>query len=266
MDLLAHLGKEVLYTLVLSMPRIIGAMTGLAFMGSSVLGGTLARNGVAAALAIIVYPVVSDQLATAGLSHLAFAGAAVKEFLLGMVIGTVLMVVFWGIQAVGDLIDNQRGATMASSFDPMVGEQTSPLALFMVQSLIAVFFCSGLFLVFLEGIYLSYEVWPVTSFWPSIDRHVVDFFVTQFTLISLLAVIVGGPVVIAMFFAELGLGFVGRFAPQLNVFFLSMPIKSAVAALVLILCWTLLILYFSERLEGTEAVGLLRGLWPPGES
>ena len=266
MDLLAHLSKEVFYTLVLSLPRIIGAMTALSFMGSNVLGGTLARNGVAAALSLIVYPVVSGQLSNAGLTHLAFAGAAVKEFLVGMLIGSVLMVVFWGIQAVGDFIDNQRGATMASSFDPMVGEQTSPLALFLVQCLIAVFFCTGLFMVFLHGVYQSYEVWPATSFWPKIDRHAVDFFVTQFTLISLLAVVVGGPVVIAMFFAELGLGFVGRFAPQLNVFFLSMPIKSAIAALVLILCWTPLILYFSERLGGVDVVDVLRQLQQPDES
>ena len=260
MDLLAHLGKEVFYTLVLSLPRIIGAMTALSFMGSNVLGGTLARNGVAAALSLIVYPVVSGQLSNADLTHLAFAGAAVKEFLVGMLIGSVLMVVFWGIQAVGDFIDNQRGATMASSFDPMVGEQTSPLALFMVESLIAVFFCTGLFMVFLHGIYLSYSIWPATSFWPHLDRQVVDFFVSQFALISLLAVVAGGPVVIAMFFSELGLGFVGRFAPQLNVFFLSMPIKSAIGVFVLIVCWATLILYFRDRLGGIEVVELLRRL------
>ena len=244
--------------MVLSMPRIIGALTALSFMSSSILGGTLARNGVAAALSVIVYPVVSEQLAEAGLTHLAFAAAAVKEFLLGMLIGSVFMVVFWGIQAVGDFIDNQRGATMASSFDPTLGEQASPLALFLVQSLIAVFFCTGLFTVFLHGIYLSYEVWPATSFWPSLDRQAVDFLVAQFALISLLAVVAGGPVVIAMFFSELGLGFVGRFAPQLNVFFLSMPIKSAVALLVLIVCWATLILYFRDRLGGIEVVELLR--------
>ena len=261
MDLLAHLGKEILYTMVLAMPRIVGAMTALSFLSSNMLGGRLARNGVAAALSIVVYPVVSDQLAHAGLAHLVFAAAAIKEFLLGMLIGSVFMVVFWGIQAVGDFIDNQRGATMASSFDPMVGEQTSPLALFMVQSLIAVFFCTGLFMVFLHGIYLSYSFWPATSFWPNVDRHVVDFFVSQFTLISLLAVVAGGPVVIAMFFSELGLGFVGRFAPQLNVFFLSMPIKSAIGIFVLIVCWATLILVFQDRLGGIEVVELLRRLY-----
>ena len=38
-----------------------------------------------------------------------------------------------------------------------------------------------------------------------------------------------------MFLATLGLGFVNRTAPQLNVFFLSMPIKSALGVAMLII-------------------------------
>lgn len=261
MYILVEVGKEVFVTMVMAMPRLLGAMTALSFLGPNILGGRLARNGVAAALAIVVFPVVSGQLAETDLPHWLYIAAAAKELLLGTLIGSVVMVVFWGIQAVGDFIDNQRGATLASTFDPTIGDQTSPLSLFMTQSLIAVFFCTGLFLVFLGGIYKSYEVWPATSFWPTMDRHVVDFLIVQFALISGLAVLVGGPVVVAMFFSELGLGFVGRFAPQLNVFFLSMPIKSAVAVLVLILFWATLIVYFRDLLADFDVVELLTHLY-----
>ena len=40
-------------------------------------------------------------------------------------------------------------------------------------------------------------------------------------------VVISAPVIIVMFLATLGLGLVNRTAPQLNVFFLSMPVKSA---------------------------------------
>jgi type III secretion protein T len=47
-------------------------------------------------------------------------------------------------------------------------------------------------------------------------------------------------VIVAMFISELGLALVSRFVPQLQVFFLAMPIKSALAFLVLVLyCTTL---------------------------
>lgn len=253
--------KEILYTMALAMPRIVGAMTALSFLGANVMGGALARNGVAAALAVLVYPIVADQVAAAGLSGLAFAGAAAKEFLIGMVIGSVVMVVFWCVQAVGNFIDNQRGATMASSMDPFVGEQSSPFGLFMTQSMVAVFFCTGLFNAFLGGLYRSYAMWPVTSFWPTMDLGVVTFFIAQFALIAQMAVLVGGPVVIAMFLAELGLGFISRFAPQLNVFFLSMPVKSGVACLMLVLFWSVLVVFFADMLREVNTPALLEELF-----
>ena len=254
MELLLGFVKEVLYTLSLAMPRIVGAMTVLAFMGPNVLGGPLSRNGIAAALSILVYPIVAEQIAEADLTALVLAGAAAKELLIGMLIGSVVMVVFWCIAAVGNFIDNQRGATMASSMDPLIGEQSSPLALFLTQSMIAVFFCTGLFNGFLGGIYKSYELWPATSFWPAVDMNIVTFFAGQFVLISQLALLVGGPVVIAMFLSEIGLGFISRFAPQLNVFFLSMPVKSAVAILMLALAWGVLIVFFSDRLRDLDVM------------
>jgi type III secretion protein T len=48
-------------------------------------------------------------------------------------------------------------------------------------------------------------------------------------------VIIASPVVVVMFLATLGLGFVNRTAPQLNVFFLSMPVKSALGIAFLII-------------------------------
>ncbi len=255
MDALVGPAKEILYTMALAMPRLVGAMTALSFLGSGVLGGALARNGIAAALALPLYPVVLAQIDAAGLTGLTFAAAAAKEFLLGLVIGMVVMVVFWCVQAVGNLIDNQRGATMASSMDPFVGEQSSPFGLFLTQSMVAVFFLTGLFEVFLAGIYRSYAMWPATSFWPALDRGVVDFFVAQFVLVSEMAVLVGGPVVVAMFLAELGLGFVSRFAPQLNVFFLSMPVKSGIACLMVLLFWSVVVLFFGDMLRDTDTLG-----------
>jgi type III secretion protein T len=47
--------------------------------------------------------------------------------------------------------------------------------------------------------------------------------------------LIAAPVIIIMFLATLGLGFVNRTAPQLNVFFLSMPVKSALGIAMLVI-------------------------------
>ena len=90
---------------------------------------------------------------------------------------------------------------------------------------------------------------------------VIGFFIAQFVLIAQMAVLVGGPVIIAMFLSELGLGFVSRFAPQLNVFFLSMPVKSGVATLMLVLFWGVMVVFFGDMLRELDVPDLLEKLF-----
>ena len=66
-----------------------------------------------------------------------------------------------------------------------------------------------------------------------------------------------------MFMVEFGLGLVGRFAPQLNVFFLAMPIKSGVAIFMLILLIGLIFEYFDEILIDSilDSYTILGEIW-----
>ena len=90
-------------------------------------------------------------------------------------------------------------------------------------------------LVFLGAIYASYSIWPVFpqsaagasplgfSFAPNTPVQILGSLDDMLRV----TVIISAPVIIVMFLATLGLGLVNRTAPQLNVFFLSMPVKSA---------------------------------------
>jgi len=73
--------------------------------------------------------------------------------------------------------------------------------------------------------------------------------------------VLAGPAVIAMFLSEFGLALVGRFAPNLQVFFMAMPIKSAVGILVLVLSMGL-ILGEMQPLTGLTIVNSVRA-WLP---
>jgi len=62
------------------------------------------------------------------------------------------------------------------------------------------------------------------------------------------------PAIVAMFLAELGLALVSRFTPQLQVFFLAMPIKSALALLVLVLYMSTLFEYAGDTVRGIPGI------------
>lgn len=87
----------------------------------------------------------------------------------------------------------------------------------------------------------------VGSFWPAFRLEQALSFLGQLDHMMYLAIVMSAPVILAMFLSELGLAMISRFAPQLQVFFLAMPIKSAVAMLVLAVYVPFLVEYLGRN-------------------
>lgn len=225
--------RPYLFALVLSLVRAYAFLS-----ASQILAPTavprLARQ---AAVLVIVIPVVPVNLAAAEAfdpSIPKFAVFFLKEYAIGFLLGYMVAWLFWAVQAAGAFIDNQRGAAIAASIDPLQGHETSPLGILFSQAFITYFFAIGGFLLVLDLIYQSYVSWPVTRGLPALTdlfpALVLEVFDTGMRLMFVLA----APVIAIMFLAELALAIVSRFAPQVQVFIIAMPIKSAIALLILI--------------------------------
>ena len=140
---------------------------------------------------------------------------------------------------------------MGEVFSPLNGAQVSTLGIFFTQIASTLFFVGGAVFVLLAALYMSYGIWPV--FTPGLSMSGEAPIVTLGAADDMLrtTVIISAPVIMVMFLATLGLGIVNRTAPQLNVFFLSMPVKSAlgIAFLVIYLPFVLdMLMYTSEDL------------------
>lgn len=246
--------QDLMPALILGMARMAAAFTLLPILGNQVLPGSL-RNGVIASLSLVLLPMHLAALPSPAPGAWELAGLALKEVLIGLVLGYLTAVFFWALESAGFFIDNQRGATMASSIDPLTGSQTSPLAILLIQVLNAVFFLGGGFLVFIGALYKSYQWWPLFTFFPSLEAAAFgELLMGQVNLLMSMAVLLAAPLLLPMFLAEFALALISRAAPQLSVFFLAMPIKSALANLLLVLYLGLLIGYFEERLAEIGAV------------
>jgi type III secretion protein T len=240
--------QRIVLVFTLCLPRIVAAFTIIPILSRQVLPGML-RTGVAASLALLIYPLVAATAPATELTLVSGAGVALKEVFIGLVIGYGAAILFWAIESVGFFIDNQRGSSMASSIDPLTGSQTSPLGILLTQAITAIFFVGGGFLVFLGALYDSYRLWPVFSFFPALNWDAIPYFLSLLDRLMALAVLLAAPIIIAMFMAEFGLGLISRFAPQLNVFFLAMPVKSAIGIFLLVLYASLLLRYFDDQLR-----------------
>jgi type III secretion protein T len=232
MELLAQY-KPLLLSLLLSMGRTYAFLAASQILAPSAVP-RLART---AAVLVLVAPLVPLNAAFArgfdpGVA--AFAALFAKEYAIGFLIGFLIAWLFWAVQAAGAFIDNQRGAAIASSIDPLQGHETSPLGILFSQAFLTYFFTIGGFLLVIDLLYSSFQVWPVTRGLPIVSEAVPSFFLGVMDSGMRLMFVLAAPIIALMFLAEFGLAIISRFAPQIQVFILAMPIKSAIAILILI--------------------------------
>ena len=219
---------------VLAMARIGGAFAVCPALTDSMIPG-VARRAATLGFAVLVIPFIHAGMPPGEPNVWMFGALALKEALIGFLIGFFAAIPFWIAENVGNFIDNQRGATMGEVYSPLSGAQVSTTGIFFTQLVSTIFFVGGAFFLFLGALYKSYAVWPVfaggITFTPDTPVQILG------ALDGMLktTVIIAAPVIIVMFLATLGLGLVNRTAPQLNVFFLSMPVKSALGLAMLIL-------------------------------
>lgn len=164
-----------------------------------------------------------------------------KESVLGLLIGMISSLPFYAATGIGYLVDNQRGMANAQADDPLSGEATSPLGSLMMETLIMVFIAGGGLAMFMQALLTSYAFWPPFSFWPDwTSLPLREMLLSQFSLYITTLFVLAFPMLLVCFLVDLGMGLMNRFAPQLNVFFLAMPIKSGLAMAVMVAYWGVL--------------------------
>lgn len=160
------------------------------------------------------------------------------EFLIGLFLAIPAALPFWIANVIGEIIDNQRGATISNTIDPSVGVEASPLSSFFLFITNVLFLISPGILLLIKSLNDSYILFPYASVY---DLHSFNFDVIYSLLdTSLFAGIVFVlPVLASMFITEVFLGILSRFSPQMNTFSLSLTVKSFIGI-------GTLFLYFSK--------------------
>lgn len=221
--------------IALTLPRIVSAFAVLPLMTSETMP-TLVRNSFYVSLAILVYPLAAAANPSTTIMHgTTWALVLGKEVFLGLLIGFCFGTVFWALGAAGSVIDTKTGLSMSTEMDPIAGQQTTITGVFLMQVATWLFMVSGAFMVFLDLLMSSYAIWPVASVLPPLRPGGMEFFVGQFNYLMTAVLVFSAPALVVLTLVDIALGLVNRYAQQLNVFSLAMPIKSWLSSWVLLL-------------------------------
>lgn len=216
------------------MARIGGAFAICPALTESMIPGT-ARRASILGFSVLLLPLILRDMPPGEPGLCLFLLIAIKEAIIGFIIGFFAAIPFWIAENIGNFIDNQRGATMGEVYSPLSGAQVSTIGIFFTQIVSTIFFIGGVVFIFLGALYKSYRLWPVFGQWLEFSSNSPALMLGTLDSMLKTTVVIAAPVIILMFLVTIGLGFVNRTAPQLNVFFLSMPIKSAMGIAMLII-------------------------------
>ena len=152
-----------------------------------------------------------------------FIVSLVLEFVVGAVLGFLVMLVFSAIQSAGSLIDLFGGFTLAQGFDPQLQINGAQFTRLFQMTALALLFASGGYQLIITGLANTFGAIPIGG---GMDLAVPLEAITAATGQMLLSALqIAGPLIVVLFLADAGLGLITRVAPALNAFALGFPVK-----------------------------------------
>jgi flagellar biosynthetic protein FliR len=191
----------------------------------------MVKIGLPITFAIILVPMVS-QLKLPVIDSIWVLGAlAIKEMLVGFIIGLFFAILFNAVRMGGNIIGYQIGLLIAQVMDPEANSSVSLVGEFLYVLALLIFLAIDGHHAILSAFSDSYKVVPVGvfNFAGSAGEMLIKYTAYAFTI----AIKLAAPVMITLFLTTVSLGVIARTVPQMNIFIVGLPLKIGIGFLVL---------------------------------
>jgi flagellar biosynthetic protein FliR len=207
-----------------------------------------ARLGIALALSLIVAPVVAQTLPGLPPDLIRLFLVVGGEVAIGLFIGATVRLLLSALHVAGVVIGFQTSLSNATFFDPANAQQGALIAAFMNVLGVLLIFAADLHHLMLAGLVDSYVVFRPGNLPPLGDfsEVAVRLLARSFDL----GLQIAAPFVVVGLVFYVGLGLLARLMPQIQVFFIAVPLQLALGFLVMALTLSAGMLWF---LDGFQA-------------
>lgn len=198
----------------------------------------------ALALTLILYPIVSKVFPSLPATPFGMITAVVSEVLIGLAIGFAVRMIVSALQFAGSVIAFQTGLAFAQNVDPANGVQNSLFSTFLSVLSVALIFATDMHHLLLSAIHDSYLLFKPGSALPTGDfaQVAVQTLSNGFRV----AIQLAGPFLAFGLIFYLGVGVLARLIPQVQVFFLAMPLNIMLGLTLFMLLLSTLMLWFLD--------------------
>lgn len=199
-------------------------------------------------MSMIVVPLMGGDVPVvlfSGILPLFLAGA--REILVGIFIGFFSACPFYVLQVAGRMIGTSMGLAMVSVLDPISQDEESIIGQFQILVGLWFFLYWNGHMLLVRAVSESFRLLPLGGMGLAVAsdmglaKWAGDLFVMSF-MVSI-------PFYGALLLADIGLGFLARTVPQMNVFILGLPIKIGLGIFLLMVLLPVMVEMLHDRIE-----------------
>jgi flagellar biosynthetic protein FliR len=146
-----------------------------------------------------------------------------NEALYGLALGLIIALVFAAVRFGGRIIEQQMGLSMAEILDPLTGDRSQPLGMFMEMMFILLLLSANGHHLLLLVISRSYEAFPAGSI-PTVPVLTGGVLQAGSTLM-IAGLRLAAPILAAFLLLMVTLAVLARVAQEMNILFISLPLR-----------------------------------------
>ncbi len=236
--------------LVLITMRVIAAMVVAPPYNSNAIPPQ-ARFFIALIIAYLTYFSIDKSTINIQISIGFLFVTGLKEIITGLIIGFFLNFVFYGISYAGMLIGFDMGLTMATVFNPQLEIENNVIgSIILYLSLLIFILINGHHYV-IEAVVYSFKVIPIGKY--PVNEWLYKYIVQQSSLIFVIAVKIAAPIMVSFFLVNIAEGIMSRVVPQMQVFFVTQPLRIMLGFFILITVIPIYTYVIKNLLQHTES-------------
>lgn len=200
-------------------------------------------------VSLVVYFAVSSHLPSLPSSFIQMCLFMFAEILIGLFIGMIGRMLLGVMHTAGMIMAYQSGLAQSILFDANSGVQGSTFGNFMTLVAVVLIFATNMHHLILYGLSYSYSFFTAGAF---IDMADVATFGTKVMESSFLtAIMIAGPHIVVGLIAYLGAGVMARLMPNMQIFFVMIPLQILVGFFIFMVTFSAGMMWFMGYFKDT---------------
>lgn len=205
------------------------------------------RLCIALAISVVLGSFLADVIPPAPSDYLEFLKICGFEIVYGIFMGIMMQFLFAALSLAGNFAGQAIGFSNAQIFDPSSQTQSIIIDTYLNLTALAIIFITNIHYLMLEAVVDSYQLFEVGAPLPVSDF--ANFLADTLNKSFIIGFKIGSPFIAFSIIFYVGMGLISRLMPQLNIFFLSLPLQIYLGLALLLITTPMMVAWFLKYFE-----------------